>query len=79
MLVAEGAMPTTLICPTCGASADVHLDGDALRIDYDYGAWSRRCAHPGIASMSTCPGMQSVVQLLVTQLRLPDDRTDDEQ
>jgi hypothetical protein len=64
-------VPTTLICPDCNAVATVHLDRDVVRVDYSYDQWWRQCVHPGAVGMSTCPGVETVMQLLLTQLRRP--------
>ena len=71
-------MPTTLICPDCGAPATVRFDRDVVRVDYSYDLWLRQCVHPGTASMSACPGVEAVIQLLLTQLRLPQRPGEDE-
>jgi len=64
-------MPTTLICPTCNVACAVHVDGDGVKIDYDFDEWSRRCAHPDSASMAICPSMRTVARLMLSQLIPP--------
>ncbi len=70
-------MPTMLICPICGVAGSVRFKGNAIEIDYDFDQWGRKCAHPGAPSMTSCPGMRTIMQLIVSQVRQPDDDAKD--
>jgi hypothetical protein len=69
-------MPTTLICPSCGSEGVVHLKqaGGHIELTYDCHAKARRCVHPAVDSMANCPHMQPILQLLLSQVRQPNER-----
>jgi hypothetical protein len=49
----------------------VRFGRNELRVDCRYDHWERQCERPGAASISVCPGVETVMQLLLAQLRRP--------
>ena len=56
-------MPIALACPHCVILAVKDKRGDAIAIAYDYGAWTRCCAHPTANSLISCPEMRPLLRL----------------